>query len=107
MKIIASIPQPGYEGPRFVIEASTKEVQSLCLKSPYQKVKVTDKDGKVSQKEIKELQPGDEIAPDVASAVSEAVGQFLSSRQQIETSIKTLRGALTDLCNLTFETPTP
>ena len=35
MKIIASIPQPGYEGPRFVIEASTKEVLSLCLKSAY------------------------------------------------------------------------
>jgi len=59
----------------------------------------------VLQREVKELHPGDEIAPDVSSAVSEAVGKFLSSRQEIETAMKTLRGAMTDLSNLTFETP--
>lgn len=104
MKIIATIPIP-YAGPRFVLEASSDELASLCLKGAYQNVKATDKDGKIVERAIKEIQAGDEIAPDVSSAVRDSVAQFLSSRQEIETAMKTLRGAMTKLSNLTFETP--
>jgi hypothetical protein len=105
MKIIASIPQK-YGHPRFVIEASTEEVAAICLNpSPYPQVKVTDKDGKILARECKELQPCDEVSPDASKAVHESVSAFLSSRSEIESAMKTLRGAMTKLSNLTFETP--
>jgi len=103
MKIIASIPQK-YDNPRYVIEASTEEVAAICLNPhPYPEVTVTDKEGKILSRGCKELQPCDEIAPDVSKSVRETVSQFLSSRSEIESAMKTLRGAMTKLSNLSFE----
>lgn len=103
MKIIASIPQK-YGNPRFVIEATTEEVAALCLNPDhYPQVSATDKDGKVLAREVKSLEPGDEIAPEVSKAARESVREFLASRSEIESAMKTLRGAMTKLSNLTFD----
>jgi hypothetical protein len=103
MKIIASIPQK-YGSTRFVIEATTEEVATLCLNSDhYPKVNATDKDGKVMVREFDKLEPGDEISPDVSKTVRETVRGFLASRSEIESAMRTLRGAMTKLSNLTFE----
>jgi hypothetical protein len=97
MKILAATPE-SYSRTTYIAEIKSDELSAILALSQYGKIPIV-RDGKKEDADRDQLKAGDLVDRDSTLAAGDNIQSFLTSRDEIEKAMSSLKGVMTKLQN--------